>query len=73
MNSPINSPSAAGFDYVIVGSGAGGAPLAARLVEYGFRVLIIEAGSDATNTAREVSEVPSLHAASTEHPGCRIT
>ena len=68
MKSQLKSPSPDGFDYIIVGSGAGGAPLAARLVQYGFRVLIMEAGSDATHTAREVSEVPSLHAASTEHP-----
>ena len=61
------------FDYIIVGSGAGGSPLAARLVEHGFRVLVIEAGSDhvsgpATNPAREVSAVPALHAVSTENP-----
>lgn len=34
------------FDYIIVGSGAGGGPLAARLAEAGKRVLLLEAGSD---------------------------
>ena len=35
-----------GFDYVIVGSGAGGGPLAANLALAGFRVLLLEAGGD---------------------------
>ena len=34
------------FDYVIVGSGAGGGPLAANLAKAGFEVLVIEAGGD---------------------------
>ncbi|MFP3646543.1 GMC oxidoreductase [Paraburkholderia sp. SIMBA_054] len=34
------------FDYVIVGSGAGGGPLAARLALGGCKVLVIEAGVD---------------------------
>ena len=60
------------FDYVIVGSGAGGAPLAARLAEQGHRVLVLEAGPDhragaETSEAREVTEVPAFHAPSNEH------
>lgn len=31
-------------DYVVIGSGPGGAPLAARLAEAGFEVLVLEAG-----------------------------
>jgi choline dehydrogenase-like flavoprotein/cytochrome P450 len=34
------------FDYIVVGSGAGGGPLAARLALEGRRVLVIEAGVD---------------------------
>ena len=64
---------AAEFDYIVVGSGAGGGPLAARLALAGKRVLVIEAGSDDSakepmHPVREVSEVPALHAVSTEDP-----
>lgn len=38
----------AGHDFIVVGSGAGGGPLAANLVEAGFSVLLLEAGSDHT-------------------------
>jgi choline dehydrogenase-like flavoprotein len=38
------------FDYVIVGSGAGGGPLAARLALAGKRVLVIESGADPAAT-----------------------
>lgn len=34
------------YDFIIVGSGAGGGPLAANLVEAGFSVLLLEAGTD---------------------------
>ncbi|KTR83906.1 choline dehydrogenase [Novosphingobium barchaimii] len=39
-------PHEATHDFIIVGSGAGGGPLAANLVEAGFTVLLIEAGRD---------------------------
>jgi choline dehydrogenase-like flavoprotein len=62
--SPQNTP----FDYVIVGSGAGGGPLAARLALNGRRVLLIEAGVDPALEDREVYNVPAFHAAATEDP-----
>src|SRR5690606_2239034 len=40
------SPETTPFDFIVVGSGAGGGPLAARLAEGGKRVLLIEAGFD---------------------------
>jgi choline dehydrogenase-like flavoprotein len=52
-------------DYIIVGSGAGGAPLAASLARRGFRVLVLEAGDWAEP---KDSVVPALHALSTEDP-----
>ena len=61
------------FDYIIVGSGAGGGPLAARLALNGFRVLLIEAGSKGTAVdppaaSPEVSLVPSFSAVASENP-----
>ncbi|MDR5748528.1 GMC family oxidoreductase N-terminal domain-containing protein [Caballeronia sp. LZ029] len=51
------------FDYVVVGSGAGGGPLAANLAEAGYRVLVLEAGSDKEN---DNYRVPAFHPLSTE-------
>ncbi|KAJ6507702.1 hypothetical protein C8R47DRAFT_55345 [Mycena vitilis] len=39
----------ADFDFVVVGSGAGGGPVAARLAESGFSVLVVDAGHDVVN------------------------
>ncbi|GME46169.1 Glucose-methanol-choline oxidoreductase [Neofusicoccum parvum] len=57
------------YEYIIVGSGAGGGPLAARLALAGHRTLLIEAGSD-DGSATEY-QVPALHAASTEYAPMR--
>lgn len=35
------------YDYIVVGSGPGGGPLAANLAEGGYKVLLIDAGGDA--------------------------
>jgi choline dehydrogenase-like flavoprotein len=67
---PTGSNATNRFDYIVVGSGAGGGPLAARLARDGFNVLVIEAGSDHSaegGDGHEVSLVPGLHAVSTEH------
>jgi len=55
------------FDYIIVGSGAGGGPLACRLALAKKKVLLIEAGPD-PKIAGEVYDAPLFHGASTEHP-----
>jgi choline dehydrogenase-like flavoprotein len=59
-------------DYVIVGSGAGGGTLAARLAEAGKRVLLLEAGDDpcAAGSAGlpEEYDVPAFHAFASENP-----
>ncbi|KAI5866110.1 choline dehydrogenase [Durotheca rogersii] len=52
------------YEYIIVGSGAGGSPLAARLALAGHSVLLVDAGSD-RGRSREV-EIPSLYLAAAE-------
>ncbi|MGH6892390.1 MAG: NAD(P)-binding protein, partial [Dongiaceae bacterium] len=67
--SPADAPDC---DYVIVGSGAGGGPLAARLAEHGMRVVLIEAGGDPCDKNQprlpEDYEVPAFHAFASENP-----
>lgn len=53
-----------GFDFIVVGSGAGGGPLAARLARANKRVLLVEAGTDVGEKLRY--RVPAMHALSTE-------
>ncbi|MFV8817348.1 GMC family oxidoreductase [Haliea sp. E17] len=66
------------FEYIVVGSGAGGGTVAARLAENGKRVLLLEAGDDpllsqggdavsTENRLPEDYEVPVFHAISTEN------
>lgn len=56
------------FDYVIVGSGAGGGPLAANLAKAGFKVLLIEAGGDEDSLNYSV---PGFNGLATEDQACR--
>ncbi|CAI6095963.1 unnamed protein product [Clonostachys chloroleuca] len=53
------------YDYVIVGSGAGGSPLAARLAKAGYSVLLLDAGED-HGTDRQV-QVPAVNPYASEY------
>ena len=50
-------------DYIVVGSGAGGGPVAANLARAGFRVLLLEAGDDHEGI---IEQVPAFHASASE-------
>src|SRR5947207_3838357 len=58
------------LDFIIVGAGAGGAPLASRLAERGYTVLVVEMGPEKPakplDAAVEDTEVPLLHSETTE-------
>ena len=68
-------------DYIVVGSGAGGGTVAARLAEAGFQVLLLEAGDDPrksvgdnpntpqVNSLPDDYDVPAFHALSSENSG----
>ncbi len=56
------------YEYIIVGSGAGGGPLAANLARKGHRVLLMEAGEDVDNAHYRV---PLFHTLASEDPEMR--
>jgi choline dehydrogenase len=56
-------------EYIVVGSGAGGGPLAARLAELGHRVLLLEAGGD---DEPWTYLVPAFHGLATEDAAMRL-
>lgn len=56
------------FDFIVVGTGAGGGPVAANLAEAGYRVLALEAGDDHRCV---VYDAPIFHAQASEHAQLR--
>ncbi|PSV17637.1 glucose-methanol-choline oxidoreductase [Photobacterium leiognathi subsp. mandapamensis] len=55
------------YDYIVVGAGAGGGPLASSLAERGFTVLLVEAG-DLREEDKDLMDAPVLHVKASEHP-----
>jgi choline dehydrogenase len=61
----MGTPENPDFDYIVIGSGAGGGPVAARLADAGYVVGLIEAGG---SPQTPWYDVPVLHAQASEHP-----
>ena len=56
------------YDYIVVGSGAGGGPLAASLARDGYSVLLLEAGEDKPEDD-DYRDIPALHPIASERAG----
>jgi choline dehydrogenase len=54
------------YDYVVIGSGAGGGPVAVRLAEAGYRTLLLEAGP--AEVPEPVYSVPAFHLLASADP-----
>lgn len=59
------------YEYIIVGSGAGGGVLATRLAELGHEVLLIEAGEDEVARGNVDVSVPGYQVVVTQDPAIR--
>src|SRR5215469_7818515 len=78
-SNPKTGPPAPICEYIVVGSGAGGGTVAARLAERGYRVTVLEAGGDPRalqggdpndpggNSLPEDYDVPCFHALASEN------
>lgn len=53
------------YDYIVIGSGPGGGPLAARLAEAGFSVLLVDAGDD--HGTDSIVEIPLFQTFASEY------
>jgi choline dehydrogenase len=62
----LNDDGSTDFEYVVIGSGAGGGPLAVNLARNGHKVLLLEAGDDRGNNLDY--QVPAFHTQSSEDP-----
>ncbi|RKT43024.1 GMC family oxidoreductase [Thiocapsa rosea] len=63
LDNGITRDDALAYDYIVVGSGAGGGPVAANLAEAGYRVLLMEAGGSPDSYDYQV---PAFHPAASE-------
>jgi choline dehydrogenase len=62
---PVELSPSAPVEYIVVGSGAGGGPLAVNLARAGHKVVLLEAGGD---TATATYSVPVFHGLAAEDP-----
>jgi len=63
-----SDPNLQEFEYIVVGTGAGGGPLACRLALAGKKVLLLEAGSHDPEKENLNYQIPVFHGKSTEDP-----